>query len=78
MLHNHGVKMSMSRSGNAYDNALAERFMRTLKCEEVYLNDYRDRADATCYLCDLLEQVYKRWRLHCTLGYMALETYEVA
>jgi putative transposase len=78
ILHNHGVKISMSRSGNPYDNALAERFMRTLKCEEVYLNDYRDRADATRHLRHFLEQVYNRRRLHSTLGYMAPETYEAA
>jgi transposase InsO family protein len=41
ILRSHGIRISMSRSGNPYDNALAERFMRTLKCEEVYLNDYR-------------------------------------
>ena len=39
ILRSHGIRISMSRSGNPYDNALAERFMRTLKCEEVYLND---------------------------------------
>jgi hypothetical protein len=41
ILRSHGIRISMSRSGNPYDNALAERLMRTLKCEEVYLNDYR-------------------------------------
>ena len=52
--------------------------MRTLKCE-VYLNDYRDRAD-TCasHLRHFLEQVYNRQRLHSTLGYTAPETYEAA
>ena len=52
--------------------------MRTLKCEEVYLNDYRDRADAARRLRHFLEQVYNRRRLHSTLGYMAPETYEAA
>ena len=78
ILHSHGVRISMSRSGNPYDNALAERFMRTLKCEEVYLNDYRDRADAARHLRHFLEQVYNRQRLHSTLGYTAPETYEAA
>ena len=68
----------MSRSGNPYDNALAERFMRTLKCEEVYLNDYRDRTDAARRLRNFLEHVYNRQRLHSTLGYTAPETYEAA
>src|SRR5262249_23474400 len=40
LLDAHGIKISMSRRGNAYDNAKAERFMRTLKYEEVYLFEY--------------------------------------
>ena len=78
ILHSHGVKISMSRSGNPYDNALAERFMRTLKCEEVYLNDYRDRADAARHLKRFLERIYNCRRLHSTLGYAAPAAYETA
>jgi putative transposase len=78
ILRSHGVRISMSRSGNPYDNALAERFMRTLKSEEVYLNDYRDRADAARHLRDFLEQVYNCQRLHSTLGYTAPVAYEAA
>jgi len=37
LLEEHSIRISMSRSGNAYDNAKAERFMRTLKYEEVYM-----------------------------------------
>jgi putative transposase len=40
------IQISMSRRGNPYDNARAERFMRTLKEEEVYGTDYRDLEDA--------------------------------
>ena len=36
----------MSRSGNPYDNARAESFIKTLKCEEVYLRQYRDAEEA--------------------------------
>jgi transposase InsO family protein len=78
ILRSHGIKISMSRSGNPYDNALAERFMRTLKSEEVHLNDYRDRADATRRLRHFLEQVYNCQRLHSTLGYTAPAIYEAA
>jgi putative transposase len=35
----------MSRPGNPYDNAKAERFMRTLKYEEIYMNDYDTFAE---------------------------------
>ena len=68
----------MSRSGNPHHNALAERFMRTLKCEEVYLNDYRDRANATRHLRHFLEQVYNCRRLRYTLGYTTPAAYEAA
>lgn len=76
LLHEHGFRISMSRSGNPYDNALAESFMRTLKCEEVYLNQYRDRDDALARIQDFLERVYNRERLHSALGYLPPVSYE--
>ncbi len=39
-----GIRISMARKGNPYDNATAESFMKTLKYEEVYLWDYRTAA----------------------------------
>ena len=41
LLKEHGVRISMSRSGNPYDNATCESFMKTLKYEEVYRQEYR-------------------------------------
>lgn len=76
LLHEHGFRISMSRNGNPYDNALAESFMRTLKCEEVYLNQYRDRDDALARIQDFLERVYNRERLHSALGYLPPVSYE--
>jgi putative transposase len=38
-----GARVSMSATGNPYDNAKAESFFKTLKREEVYLNDYQTR-----------------------------------
>ena len=46
LLKEHGVRISMSRSGNPYDNAACESFMKTLKYEEVYRQEYRDLAEA--------------------------------
>jgi len=76
MLRSHGIQISMSRTGNPYDNALAESFMRTLKCEEVYLHDYRDRDDALLHIEDFLDRIYNCQRLHSSLGYLAPAAYE--
>src|SRR3981081_1501924 len=46
MLKQHHATISMSRKGNPYDNAACESFMKTLKQEEVYRNEYRDFDNA--------------------------------
>ena len=46
LLKEHGISISMSRKGNPYDNAACESFMKTLKYEEVYRQEYRDLAEA--------------------------------
>lgn len=75
-LESHGFLISMSRSGNPYDNAKAESFMKTLKCEEVYLVDYRDREEAQRSIAHFLEQVYNRKRLHSSIGYLSPAAFE--
>jgi transposase InsO family protein len=76
LLRSYGIQISMSRSGNPYDNALAESFMRTLKCEEVYLTTYRDLDDALLHIQDFLERIYNCERLHSSLGYLSPAAYE--
>ena len=68
----------MSRRGNPYDNARAERFMRTLKEEEIHGSDYRDLEDARSRIGEFLEQVYNRQRLHSALRYLTPEEFEQA
>ena len=69
LLRAQGIVISMSRKGNPYDNAKAESFMKTLKYEEVFREDYRDVAEAHTGIGRFLEQVYNQKRLHSALGY---------
>jgi len=71
-----GIQPSMSRVGNPYDNAKAERFMRTLKEEEVDGSAYRDADDARRRIGEFIEQVYNRQRLHSALDYRPPVEYE--
>jgi putative transposase len=69
ILKDHGLRISMSRKGNPYDNAKAESFMKTLKHEEVNRVEYRDVAEARRGIRHFLERTYNRKRLHSALGY---------
>ena len=66
----------MSRVGNQYDKAKAERFMRTLKEEEVDGSAYRDIHEARPKIGSFIETVYNRQRLHSALDYLTPEEYE--
>ncbi len=69
-LQEQGVRVSMSRRGAAWQNGYAERLMRTIKEEEVYLSEYRDYADAQQQLGRFLDDVYMHKRIHSALGYL--------
>jgi putative transposase len=70
------IQPSMSRVGNPYDNAKAERFMRTLKEEEVHASNYRDADEARAGIGHFIDTVYNRQRLHSALDYLTPEEYE--
>ncbi len=76
LLRQHGIRISMSRSGNPYDNALAESFMKTLKYEQVYRDDYQDFRDAYASIGEFIDVVYNQRRLHSALGYMPPAEFE--
>ena len=76
LLEKNGIKISMSRSGNPYDNAFAESFNNTLKVEEVYINEYETFEDALKNIKHFIEIVYNKKRLHSSIGYIPPEEFE--
>lgn len=76
ILQNHGLISSMSRPANPYDNAACERFMRTLKQEEIHCRQYRDLEDLREHMTEFIDEYYNRQRLHSALGYQTPEAFE--
>ena len=76
LLKESGIAISMSRSGNPYDNAKAESFMKTLKYEEVYLWEYDSFGDAKERIEHFIEAVYNMKRLHSAVGYLPPAEFE--
>ena len=75
-LKDYNITISMSRKGNPYDNAFAESFMKTLKCEEVYLSEYEDFDEAYTNIRIFIEEVYNEKRLHSSIGYLPPNEFE--
>jgi transposase InsO family protein len=76
VLEKHGMIPSMSRPANPYDNASCESFIKTLKREEIYANEYEDLEHLLANLEQFIEQYYNRQRLHSALGYSSPEEFE--
>jgi transposase InsO family protein len=66
----------MSRPGNPYDNAKCERFMKTLKQEEIRCSEYRDIEDLRAHLSVFFDRYYNATRLHSALGYRSPDEFE--
>jgi len=71
-----GVQISMAAAGQPEQNPYAERVIRTIKEEEVYLNDYRDLREAQENLGYFIEAVYQTKRIHSALGYLTPSEFE--
>jgi transposase InsO family protein len=76
LLEAHGIEPSMSRAGRPYDNAMCESFIKTLKREEIYTRQYRDRTDLELHIAEFMEHYYNRRRLHSALGYRSPQSFE--
>jgi len=76
VLRSQGILPSMSRPANPYDNAACESFIKTLKREEIYANQYRDLDDMRARIEEFIEGYYNRLRLHSALGYATPEEFE--
>lgn len=78
LLRAHGIRRSMSRSGDCYDNAMMESFFATFKTELVHGHDYATRDEARGSIFEYIEVFYNRRRLHSALGYVSPEQFEAA
>lgn len=76
MLEQHGIRVSMSRKGNPYDNAFAESFIKTIKYDEVHMNEYLTFQDVEENIEKFIEEVYNKKRLHSAIGYMPPAEFE--
>ena len=72
----HGIEISIARRGCPWENGYAERLIRTLKEEEVYLNDYQDIHEARDRIGHFITQVYHQKRPHSALGYLTPAEFE--
>ena len=78
LLRQHQMIPSMSRPANPYDNASCESFIKTLKREEIYANEYRNLEDLRANIQRFIDQYYNRYRVHSALGYRSPQEFEQA
>jgi transposase InsO family protein len=76
LLKQHGLRGSMSRKGNCWDNAVSESFFSSLKKELVHHERYANQAEAKRSIFEYLEVFYNRQRRHSSLGYLPPAEFE--
>lgn len=76
ILKDREIQISMSDKGNPYQNNITESFFKTLKYNEVYLNEYERLEEAQSNIENFIEIVYHKKRLHSSLGYLPPEEFE--
>jgi putative transposase len=68
--------LSMSRSGNCWDNAVVESFFRNFKVEAIYGESIRTRWELIRIVSDFIDRYYNTIRMHSTLDYVSPLEYE--
>jgi len=76
-LHRYGLRCSMSRRGDCYDNAVVESFFHSLKVERLHGCRLTGREAAVEELEDYIERFYNRQRRHSTLGHISPVLFEL-
>jgi len=76
LLKAHGIKGSMSRKGDCWDNAVVESFFGSLKQERVQWRSYQTRYEAQQDILNYISMFYNSHRLHSYLGYTSPNDYE--
>ena len=77
LLKQHGIRQSMSRKGNCWDNAVSESFFHTLKTELIHHQIYQTRDEAKQAVFEYIEVFYNRERLHSANGYLSPLDFEL-
>lgn len=78
LLKAHGCQISMSHKASPWENGGCESWMKTLKSEEVYRQEYRSLAEARGSIERFIEKVYNQKRLHSALDYCPPAEFERA
>jgi len=78
LLESNGICVSMSRTGNCYDNAAMESFWSTLKTELVHHMQYKSHDQARGSIFQFIECWYNRKRRHSAIGYKSPEAFEAS
>jgi transposase InsO family protein len=78
LLKVHGCRISMSHKASPWENGGCESWVKTLKYEEVFRQEYRDLREARACLERFIDKVYNEQRLHSALGYRPPAEFEQA
>ncbi len=78
LLKAHGIKQSMSRKANCWDNSVAESFFHTLKVELIHHEQLKTREEAKQKIFEYIEVYYNRLRMHSANDYLSPAEYEEA